>query len=173
FAEIAGLFDTVYVSFYKDLAAPAGAALAGPKDVIDEARIWQVRHGGRFYTAHPFLIAAERGLDELLPRMPEFVARARELGAALAELASVSVVPDPPQTAMFHLHVRLPLEQLEEAALDLAERTKTFLGFFRPTEIPDVQRVELTIGAASLEVPVDQALTLWTELLAEAQRAAS
>ena len=28
-AEIADLFDTVYVSFYKDLGAPAGAALKG------------------------------------------------------------------------------------------------------------------------------------------------
>ena len=46
-AEIADLFDTVYVSFYKDLGAPAGAALTGTKVVIDEARVWQIRHGGR------------------------------------------------------------------------------------------------------------------------------
>ena len=57
-AEIAGLFDTVYVSFYKDLRAPAGCALAGPRDVIDEARIWQVRHGGRLFNAYPYLLAA-------------------------------------------------------------------------------------------------------------------
>ena len=38
-AEIADLFDTVYVSFYKDLGAPAGAALTGTKVVIDEARV--------------------------------------------------------------------------------------------------------------------------------------
>src|SRR6476659_2964538 len=41
--EIAGLFDTVYVSFYKDLRAPAGCALAGPADFVAEARVWQVR----------------------------------------------------------------------------------------------------------------------------------
>ena len=29
-AEIAGLFDTVYVSFYKGLGGLAGSALAGP-----------------------------------------------------------------------------------------------------------------------------------------------
>src|ERR671937_2565271 len=44
---IAALFDTVYVSFYKDLRAPAGCALAGPQDVVDEARVWRIRHGGR------------------------------------------------------------------------------------------------------------------------------
>ena len=37
-AEVAALFDTVYVSFYKDLGAAAGCALAGPRDVLDEAR---------------------------------------------------------------------------------------------------------------------------------------
>ena len=37
-AEIAGLVDSVYVSFYKGLGALAGAALAGPEDVVEEAR---------------------------------------------------------------------------------------------------------------------------------------
>ena len=45
-AEIAALFDTVYVSFYKALGGIAGAALAGPADVIAEARVWEKRHGG-------------------------------------------------------------------------------------------------------------------------------
>src|SRR5215208_4776916 len=80
-AEIAALFDTVYVSFYKDLAAPAGCALAGPADAIAEACIWEVRHGGRMFSVHPLLVAAERGLDEVLPRMEEYVAHARALGA--------------------------------------------------------------------------------------------
>jgi threonine aldolase len=164
--EIAGLFDTVYVSFYKDLAAPAGAVLAGPADLIEEARVWQVRHGGRLYSVHPFLIAAERGLDEVLPRIPELVAHARDLAAALAELDGIEIVPDPPQTTMFHVYVHRPLEPLQEAALDQAERTATFLGFFRATDRPDVQRVELTIGPASLEVPVSEARALWEELLA-------
>jgi threonine aldolase len=163
--QIADLFDTVYVSFYKDLAAPAGAALVGPEDLIEDARVWQVRHGGRLYSAHPFLIAAERGLDEVLPRMPELVAYAAELAKELATLDGVEVVPNPPQSAMFHVYVQRPLEPLQEAARDQANRSRTFLGFFRPTETPEVQRVELTIGVASLEVSVDEARTLWKELL--------
>jgi threonine aldolase len=168
--EIAGLFDTVYVSFYKDLAAPAGAALAGPADFIEEARVWQVRHGGRLYSVHPYLVAAERGLDEILPRIPELVTHARELGTALAALDGVEIVPDPPQTTMFHLYVHRPLEPLQEAALDQAERTGTFLGFVRPTDRPEVQRLELTIGPASLEVPVAEAKALWAEVLASAEQ---
>jgi threonine aldolase len=163
--EIAGLFETVYVSFYKDLAAIAGAALAGPKELIDEARVWRVRHGGRLYSAHPFLLAADRGLDELLPLMPELVERARELAAALAGLDGVEVVPDPPHTAMFHLYVHGSLEPLRHASFEVSERTKTFLGNLRPTERPNVQRVELTIGTGSLEVPVSEARALWSEVL--------
>jgi threonine aldolase len=164
-AEIADLFDTVYVSFYKDLGAPAGAALTGTKVVIDEARVWQIRHGGRLFTAYPFLIAAERGLDEVLPRMPEFVARTFELAAALGALDGVEIVPDPPQTAMFHLLVHRELERLNEAALDIAERTSTFIGYFAATEIPGVQTTELTVGAASFQVAIDEARELYSELL--------
>lgn len=46
YAEIAALFDSVYVSFYKGIGAIAGAMLCGSQPLIDEARIWQRRHGG-------------------------------------------------------------------------------------------------------------------------------
>ena len=163
--EIAALFDTVYVSFYKDLGAPAGAALAGPRDVIGEARVWQVRHGGRLYTAYPYMLGAERGLDEVLPRMPNFVARAKELALALDELDGVEILPSPPQTAMFHVHVHRALAPLNEAALDIAERTNVFIGTFLASEVPSVQVTELTIGRASFDVSVEEARELYAELL--------
>lgn len=164
--EIAALFDTVYVSFYKDLRAPAGCMLAGPADVIDEARVWQVRHGGRLFTAFPFLLAAETGLDDVLPQMPAFVEHAAALGSALAELDDVSVVPSPPQTAMFHLHVRRDAERLEEAALELAEETKTWVAsFWRPTADPAVAATELSIGESNLAVEPRESAELYAELL--------
>jgi threonine aldolase len=164
--EIAALFDTVYVSFYKDLRAPAGCALAGPSGLVEEARVWQIRHGGRMFRVHPLLLAAERGLDEVLPRMPEYVEHARALGAALGALDDVSVVPDPPQVAMLHVHVRRPLEALDEAALDVAERTGVWLGHrWSPTDDPAVQRLELSIGEDALAVAPDEAAELYRELL--------
>ena len=99
--EIAALFDTVYVSLYKDLGAGAGCMLAGPAEFVAEARIWRVRHGGRMFRIAPYLEAAEQGLDEVLPQMPAMVAQAKELGAAVAEQGA-QVIPDPPQAAMFH-----------------------------------------------------------------------
>ena len=41
--RLAGLFDSVYVSFYKGLGGLAGAALASDADTVAEARVWQRR----------------------------------------------------------------------------------------------------------------------------------
>ncbi len=170
--EIAALFDTVYVSLYKDVGAPAGCVLAGPADFIDEVRVWQVRHGGRLFSVYPFLLAAERGLDELLPRMGAYVERAREVGAMLASLEGLTVVPDPPQTSMLHVLARRPYEALCEASLDLAEETGVwFAGEWRQTADPTTQRLELSLGEATFGVSVDEARTLWTELLARTEPA--
>jgi threonine aldolase len=164
--EIAALFDTVYVSFYKDLGAPAGCALAGPADVIAEARVWLVRHGGRLFSAYPLLLAAERGLDDVLPRMAAYVDHARALAAALANLDGVSIVPDPPQTAMFHFYVRGDAERLSEAAVDLAEQTRIWPGaHFVPTADPAVAATELTVGESNLAVAPQEAAELYSELV--------
>ena len=61
---------------------------------------------------------------------------------------------------MFHLLVHRELERLNEAALDIAERTSTFIGHVAATEIPSVQTTELTVGAASFQVAVDEAREL-------------
>src|SRR3954452_18404727 len=42
-AEIAALFDTTYVSFYKGIGALPGCALAGSEDVVAEVREWRGR----------------------------------------------------------------------------------------------------------------------------------
>ena len=164
--EIAALFDTVYVSFYKDLGASAGCALGGPADLIAQARVWLVRHGGRMFSVFPFMLAAERGLDEVLPRMPEYVAHTRALAAALAEVDGMSIVPDPPQTAMFHLYVRGDAARLTEAAVELAESTRTWPGaHFVTTADPAVAATELTIGEGNLTVTPREAAELYSELV--------
>ena len=164
--EIATLFDTVYVSFYKDLGAPAGCALAGAADLMAEARIWQVRHGGRLFSAFPFLLAAEQGLDQVLPRLPAYVEHTRALAAALSQLDDVSIVPDPPHTAMFHLWIRGDAERLTEAAVELAERTGTWLGsHFEQSVDARIAWTELSIGEPNLAVPPQEAAELYSELV--------
>jgi threonine aldolase len=168
-SAISALFDTVYVSLYKDLGALGGCVLAGPADVIAEARVWRIRHGGRLSTFEPMALSAERGLDEVLPRMPSFVRKAKEIGAALARLDGVAVVPDPPQAAMLHVAVRGELERVNDALFEIAKERRTLIADgFEPTPLPNEQRAELGIGAPSLEVPTSEIAELYAELVSRA-----
>jgi threonine aldolase len=171
--EIAAPFDTVYVSLYKDLGALGGCVLAGPEDVIAEARVWRVRHGGRLSTYEPIALSSERGLDELLPRMPSFVRKAKEVGGALARIDGVEVVPDPPQVAMLHVFVRGELERVNDALFEIAKERRTLPAPpFVSTPLPNLQRAEIGIGAPSLDVPTDEIAELYAEIVSRAAGAA-
>ena len=168
-SEIAALFDTVYVSLYKDLGGLGGCVLAGAEEVIAEARVWRVRHGGRLSTYEPMALSAERGLDELLPRMPSFVRKAKEIAAALARIDGVGVVPDPPQVAMLHVYVRGELERLRDALFAIADEQRTLIARdFVPTPLPGVQKTELGIGMPSLDVPTEEIAELYATLVSRA-----
>lgn len=170
-SEISALFDTVYVSLYKDLGGLGGCVLAGPSDVIAEARVWRVRHGGRLATFEPIALSAERGLDEVLPRMPSFVRKAKELGVALSRVDGIDVNPDPPQVAMLHVAVRGDRGRVNEAVLEIAKEHRTLISSeFGPTAIPNVQRTELSIGAPALEIPTAEIAELYAELVSRAAR---
>ena len=150
YAEIAALFDTVYVSFYKGVGAIAGAALAGPADVIAEARVWQIRHGGRLVQLYPYVLAARAGLRRELPRFPGYHERAVRIAAALGDVPGVILKPNPPQTHMMHVYLRGDREKLVAASEELArmERVCLFRRLF-PAEIPGYAKFELSIYDAA------------------------
>jgi len=150
--EIAGLFDTVYVSFYKDLGALAGSGLAGPEDVIAEAREWRLRHGGTLFAMWPYAASALSCLRSRLPRMKSYRDHALAIADALRDLDRVRVVPDPPHTSMFHLHLCVTSEGLKANALRIAQDDGiwTWKSTF-PSTHPDWQIVELTVGDATLD----------------------
>jgi len=169
-AEIAALFDSVYVSFYKDLGALAGAALAGDAELIDQARVWQRRHGGNLVTSHPFVVSAELALDTRLEPIPCLVEHARAVAAALAGVDGVEIVPNPPQTPMFHVLLRGDRERLADAALAIAEQCRVFLfGELRSTTSPSVHRHEVTVGEATLALEPNEVAALYTEIIAAGQ----
>ena len=172
--ELAAPFDTVYVSLYKDLGGINGCVLAGPADVIAEARVWRVRHGGRLASYEVIALSAERGLDEVLPRMPSFVRKAKEIGAALSRIDGIDVVPDPPQVAMLHVCVRGEPDRVRDALFAIAKERRTLIAYgFAPTPLPNVQRTELGIGAPTLEVPTEEIAELYAELVTRASRRAT
>lgn len=105
-ADIADLFDSVYVSFYKDLGGIAGAMLVGDADFIARAKVWQRRVGGTLYALYPYVIAAREGLAQHLAALPERRQHARWLAGQLNLLPGISTWPAIPQTNMFRLRVR-------------------------------------------------------------------
>ena len=165
-AEIAALFDTVYVSLYKGLAGSAGSVLAGPQDLVEEARVWRRRHGGTLHQLFPFAAAAQRGLDELARQMPRFLEHARAIASALGSVPGIAVVPDPPQTPLFHLHIRGDRDELWERALDLAEERRVWLfNQVHPSVVPGISKLELNIGEPALEISPQETAELFGALV--------
>nr|WP_042183451.1 beta-eliminating lyase-related protein [Kibdelosporangium sp. MJ126-NF4]CEL15526.1 L-allo-threonine aldolase [Kibdelosporangium sp. MJ126-NF4]CTQ92072.1 L-allo-threonine aldolase [Kibdelosporangium sp. MJ126-NF4] len=145
-AEIAALFDSVYVSLYKGLMGISGALLAGDADFVEHATVWRDRLGGATLGAWPLAVAGERGLDELLPRMPEFLVRARTLAGMLGGIPGVQVVPEPPQTPLFHVHLAAQPDRVLEHTKLLAEKTGLWVfGQVRRSANPMTCSFEITV----------------------------
>ncbi len=170
YAEIAALFDTVYVSFYKILGGIAGAVLAGPADVIAEARIWQRRHGGNLIQLFPYVLSARKGLQDHLGRIRQYCDKAGEVAATLSQFPQIEVMPNPPQTNMMHLFLRGDREKLALAALAIAQETRTWLfSSLAPTRIPGYAAFELTIGEAALDLSNEEIASLFEMLFARSE----
>ncbi len=164
-AEIAALFQTVYVSFYKGLGGIAGCCVAGDADVVAEVAQWRTRHGGRVFALWPYAAAALTALRERLPRMPDYLGHARSVAAALAGIDGVRVLPDPPQAPMMHIRLAVTVDDLRQRAVDIAERDGvwTFADPFA-SDGPDLQRLELSVGEATMGFEPDEVRDLVARL---------
>jgi threonine aldolase len=156
-AEIAALFDTAYVSFYKGIGALPGCCVAGPEDVVAEVREWRRRMGGTLHGLWPGAASALTCLDRRLPRFPRYLEHARDIASALAGLPGVRVLPDPPQVPMMHLLLETSPDAYRTAARALASERATWVWpSSQPTTDPGVQKVELSVGDATCELKPDE-----------------
>ncbi|RBY79731.1 low specificity L-threonine aldolase [Blastococcus sp. TF02A-26] len=155
-AEVAALFDTVYVSFYKGIGALPGCCLAGPADVVAEVREWRGRMGGTLFGMWPGAASALTCLRRRLPLMPAYLERAREVAAAVRELPGVRVVPDPPDTPMLHLLLETTPEAFTAAVVRLAEGGLWTWQQAQTTSDPSVLKTELSVGDATLALSIEE-----------------
>lgn len=147
-AAIAGLFDSVYVSFYKGLGGIAGACLVGDAPFVARAATWRHRMGGRPHGLWPEAASALAGLRSERPEMAARLEHLRAVVAALADLPGVEVVPDPPEAALCRVLVRTTADDFREAALAVARDTGVWTWERpAPTDRPDWQAVELHASA--------------------------
>ena len=155
--QIAALFDTAYVSFYKGIGALAGCCLAGPADVVAEAAEWRRRMGGTLFGLWPGAASALTLLRRRRPLMPAYLEHARAIASALSDVPGVQVVPDRPETPMMHLLLTTTGDAFAAAALALAEHDGLWTWpDSTATEVPGIRRVELSVGDATLALTPEQ-----------------
>jgi len=147
--EVSALADSVYVSFYKGLGGLAGCALAGPVDVVDEARRWRRRLGGTLFRMTPETVAALVGLRDELPLMGRCLDWARAFAAALP----VGVRPHPavPHTNTFFLYAAGDADAVNARLIDFVEAHGIVpTGFWFAAEEPGRVRTEMAVGSDAL-----------------------
>ena len=159
--DIAALFDSIYVSFYKGLGGVSGCCLVGEEDVIADARLWRHRHGGTLFSLWPLAASALGAMRKRLPLMSRYYEHAQAIAAALRDIPDVEVVPETPQTPSMHLHMRTTAERFEEAVRSVADETGvwTWQASY-PSDTPSIRITELAVGDATLEFSAEDVVKI-------------
>jgi len=170
-AEVAALFDTVYVSFYKGLGSMGGCCVAGPADVVAEVREWRQRHSGTVFGLWPYAASCLATLRKRLPRMVDYHRHGQAIATVLRAIPGAEVVPDPPHTSHLHVHLHREAGELRAAALRLArDRQLWTFGSWWLADSPSVQRVEIPVGDATLGFSPEEVGEIVEYLLTDQRR---
>lgn len=151
YKEICSLFDTVYVSTYKGVGGITGAVLTGPASFIKEAKVWQRRQGGNLYQMYPYILSAQKGLSERLPKMEAYYRKALEVAAVFKEFSQMRLVPDIPVSNMFHCYIEGDKAKINKSVLSIAQEQQVWsFAPMQPTLFPQVFKFEFYAGDATL-----------------------
>lgn len=104
-ADFASLFDTVYVSMWKYFNAPAGAILAGPRELLDDLYHPRRMFGGALPGAWPLAAVALHYIDGFEDRFAAGIRASEELLPALDAIGPLRVERIPQGSNVFKLHV--------------------------------------------------------------------
>ncbi|MGB8196709.1 MAG: beta-eliminating lyase-related protein [Acidimicrobiales bacterium] len=166
-ADIAALFDTVYVSFYKGLGAIAGCCVAGDAETIEELKLWRIRHGGRAFGLWPYAAAALSALRLRGDRFGEYYERAIKIARVLNRIEGVEILPFPVQSPMMHVRVTGPCESVKSRMLDVARADGVWMfGGAYETEGPRLQRFEFNVGDATMTFTTKEVGQLFERVVA-------
>ncbi len=133
-ADFASMFDTVYISLYKDFNAASGAILAGTKEFTKD--LFQVRRmfGGGMPQVWPFAAVALHYLDSFLNDYSESVKQADVLFGLLEKTPAFKIEKIPNGTNVIKLHINVEdrekfRENLKTRNIIIPSPDKTFKGF--------------------------------------------
>jgi len=91
--EIAAKVDTITFCLSKGLGAPMGSMVAGPKRLMDKARLLRKRLGGGMRQAGVLAAAGLLALEQGPAELPKDHANARFIAEELAKIEGVTVFP--------------------------------------------------------------------------------
>jgi threonine aldolase len=169
--DIAELFDSVYVSFYKGLGAIAGCCVASDKETIEELKLWRVRHGGRAYGLWPYAASALSALQLRGDRFGTYFQRAQQIARALQRIEGIEILPYPVQSPVMHVRVSGPCDTVMSRMLDIARKEGIWMfGGAYEVEGQRLQRFEFNVGDATMEFTIKEISELFQRLVVTSRR---
>ncbi len=157
--EWAQHFDTVSVCFSKGLGAPVGSALAGPKELIYEARRHRKLFGGGMRQAGVIAAGALYALQHHVERLAEDHQNAQLLAQGIAQIPGLELDPPEVQTNIVVFRVEETLGPAEALVELLAQRGVLMIPFggqlIRAVTHLDVTRRDVEQAVDTLAQVVD------------------
>lgn len=128
-AELTRHVDSVTFCLSKGLCAPVGSVLCGPAGFIHEARRVRKLLGGGMRQAGILAAAGIVALNEMIDRLADDHAHARQLAEGLAHLPGVSVAVDMVRTNMVFFDLTDDVAQsAEDVAAGLRQSANVWVG---------------------------------------------
>lgn len=136
-------FDTVSVCFSKGLGAPVGSALAGPKDMIKEARRHRKLFGGAMRQAGIIAAGALYALENHIDRLADDHFNAQILGDAVREIEGLTLLHDQVDTNIVIFRVDPEIGTAPELVAKLAAEGVLMMAI-SPTQIRAVTHLDVS-----------------------------
>ncbi|GMQ63727.1 threonine aldolase family protein [Vallitalea maricola] len=152
--EICAGFDSVYVSFYKGIGSVAGAILVGPKEFIDESKIWKRRYGGDLISLYPYVISADYWFDRRINKMETYYNKAKELSKYFNSIDGIYTIPKIPVSNMFHVHFSKDVDNINKILAEIMNKISVGITPYL-METKNTWMFEICIGDSYEEIPKD------------------
>jgi len=153
-------FDTVSVCFSKGLGAPVGSVLAGPRELIAEARRHRKLFGGGMRQAGIIAAGALYALEHHVERLADDHANAQRLADAIRQIEGLELRPPEVDTNLVIFRVDPAICTAAELSSRLRQRG-VLINAFAPTLLRavthlDVDRSDVDRAAEALQEAVGE-----------------
>ncbi|MEK3785543.1 threonine aldolase family protein [Paenibacillus sp. FSL K6-1230] len=155
-AELCGLFDSVYISFYKGVGSVAGAILTGSADFIDESKRWKRRYGGDLISLYPYILSADYYLTQRIGKMEHYYLKAKEAAAQFNACHATRTLPEVPVSNMFHVHFEVSQQELEPILIAVMEQSGIGFTPYLHATGENSCYYELSLGDRYADIPKDR-----------------